>query len=102
MKLDIEFKGDGSAVIKASLPFSNKRISVEDSVVYHTPDILKEFNKTHPKKVVKTITGPHKISNCGSREESTGEWIVTFDTAAAAVEAVQKKKVAKKTTKKGA
>ena len=96
MKLDIEFKGDGSAVIKADLPFSNKRISVEDSVVYHTPDILKEFNKTHPKKVVKTITGPHKISNCGSREESTGEWIVTFEAT------VQKKKVAKKTTKKGA
>tara|TARA_R110002124_G_scaffold52742_1_gene151513 strand:+ start:33 stop:323 length:291 start_codon:yes stop_codon:yes gene_type:complete len=96
MKLDIEFKGDGSAVIKASLPFSNKRISVEDSVVYHTPDILKEFNKTHPKKVVKAITGPHKISNCGSREESTGEWIVTFEAT------VQKKKVAKKTTKKGA
>ena len=95
MKLDIEFKGDGSAVIKADLPFSNKRISVEDSVVYRTPDILKEFNKAHPKRVVKTITGPHKISNCGSREESTGEWIVTFETT------VQKKKVAKKTAKKG-
>jgi len=96
MKLDIEFKGDGSAVIKADLPFSNKRISVEDSVVYYTSDVLKELNKKHPKKVVKTITGPHKISNCGSREESTGQWIVTFETA------VQKKKVAKKTIKKGA
>ena len=60
------------------MPFNNKRISVEDSVVYHISDILKELNKKHPKKVVKAITGPHKISNCGSREESTGEWKFTF------------------------
>ena len=106
MILNVEFKGSDTAIINVALTFTNRRVPLEEARVYHTTDILKEFNRLHPKKVVKGITGPHKVSNCGSREEASGEWVITLEavktpTTTATAPTKSKKRVVKKTSKKG-
>ena len=97
MTFNVQFKGSDIAII-------NGRVALEEAEVYHTPDILKEFNRLHPKKMVKTITGPHKVSNCGSREEASGEWTVVLKTPQTdpiTLPPNKNKRVVKKTSKKG-
>ena len=104
MTFNVEFKGSDMAIINVTLTFTNRRVTLEEVEVYHTPDILKEFNRMHPKKIVKTIAGPHKVSNCGSREEASGEWTVVLEAPQADLTTLphnKNKRVVKKTSKKG-
>ena len=104
MIFNVEFKGNDTAIINVTLIFTNKRVPLEEVQVYHIPDILKEFNRLHPKKVVKTIAGPHKVSHCGSREEASGEWTVVLKAPQMDLTAPppnKNKRVVKKTSKKG-